>query len=611
MTKLFIVESPTKIKKIRSFLGRDFTVLATVGHFRDLPDHAGVVINGDRIEPHYEVTSSGKRPLEAIRKAAKGRCEVYLATDPDREGEAIAWHVTEALGPRHRYFRVTFHAVTKEAVQTAVATPGTLNQDLVDAQQARRILDRIVGYLVSPILKSGTGDPGARSAGRVQSVALRIVVDREREILNFRAVTYGALDAHFEKDGIAFKAPLTAIGDRAVHHDTTVSEVQALAEAINDDEFAIDSVVEKQRKRKPKPPFDTSSLQQAASVVLKLAPRATMDACKELFEGGFITYPRTDSFLLDPSAVAGARTLIAERYPPAYLPEREPRFASKGGQEAHEAIRPTDWHREALGGSCGLSDDARHLYELIWIRFIASQMAPGLDRHIMAVLNPNSRPDLQFTAKGTAVVFDGWRRILTASEDDEREGGDPALPPLAEGERLRPVAIKAESRQTKPPARFTAAQLIRVLEKAGVGRPSTYASILETLLGRGYVVEQRRKLVPTATGSRVTAFLLEHFAQSFMDLTFTAELEAQLDAIAGGAGVWCRLVQDQYQALLKRCTQLGLPASPFAPPERICPKCRAPLTFRSGTSKRGPWAFWGCRRYPKCKFKEDTEPSAA
>ncbi|MBI5595238.1 MAG: type I DNA topoisomerase [Elusimicrobia bacterium] len=589
--KLVIVESPNKVRKIKDFLGADYRVAASFGHVRDLPIKGGLAVafEDGHIRPTYLMLERAGRHIAELTELAKKAEAVLLATDPDREGEAIAWHVSELLGKRP-YKRVVFHAVTKAEVEKAVAKPRDLDRRLVDSQQARRVLDRVVGWLVSPTLRRVGKE--ARSAGRVQSVALRLVAEREKEINRHNTVDYFILEAKLSKPGapppfvarlIAWKGvPLAQrLRDAAVAEKTV--------EWCRKQPWKVLSCERKENARNAPPPFSTATVQQAASVRLGLNPDATMKLLQSLFEDGKITYHRTDSTALAPEAVAMARAVIAKAFPPEYLPEKPIIHATKAAnaQEAHEAIRPThpDDGADALG-----SGDLGKLYKLIWQRFIACQMSPGRDQ--MTTLEAACAPDAWklpdgavvpmgvFQAKGKVLLFDGWRKLTgedateeakkkpvkkkgeAAEEDDET---DDELPMLEPGDALSLEDLAARKRATKPPPRYTQASLIKRLEHDGIGRPSTYANIMKTILERGYVKEEKRKLSATPLGLKVTDFLVRNYKGNFIELDYTARLEDALDRIARGEADWEKVVTEASFAVRDLARKAGLWYDPLAP----------------------------------------------
>jgi len=591
--KLVIVESPSKAKKIKDFLGAGFRVAASFGHVRDLPvsGDLSVAFGEGKVKPTYKTLERALRAIGELSELAKQSEEVLLATDPDREGEAIAWHVSQLLGERP-YRRVVFHAVTKAEVQKAVANPRPLDMRLVDAQQARRVLDRVVGWLVSPTLRRVGRQ--AKSAGRVQSVALRLVAEREREIGKFKVVDYFTLRAQLEKPGAPppFSAKLVAWKSRPLAQrlkDPAVAE--KAVEWCKRQQWRVLSCERREAGRNAPPPFSTATVQQAASVRLGLNPDVAMKLLQGLFDNGHITYHRTDSTALAPEAIEMARRIVARDFPPEYLPKEPIIHATKSAnaQEAHEAIRPT--HPESGPDALGGGEEGK-LYRLIWQRFIACQMAAGRDQHTTldvacapeAWKEPGKEPCPMgiFQAKGKVTLFDGWRRLAgeDATEeaklkgkggkkgeeaDAEDEESEDELPMLEPGDALDLLDMSAQKRSTKPPPRYTQASLIKKLEHDGIGRPSTYANIMRTILERGYVLEQKRKLHATPLGLSVNEFLVRHFTGNFIDLSYTARLEEDLDRISRGEADWERVVTEASFAVLKLAQRAGLRGNPLQP----------------------------------------------
>ncbi len=587
--KLVIVESPNKVRKIKDFLGPGYRVAASFGHVRDLPAAGGLAVafEGGRIIPTYVMIDRSSRHVSELAALAKGADEVILATDPDREGEAIAWHVSQLLGER-KYSRVVFHAVTKAEVTKAMAKPRPLDRHLVDAQQARRVLDRVVGWVVSPTLRRVAKE--ARSAGRVQSVALRLAAEREKEIKKHSSVDYFVLSAKLEKAGSPppFAAKLVTwknhpLGQR-LRDPALAEKTVAWAKAVDWKVLACDR---RDGARNAPPPFTTATVQQAASVRLGFNPDAAMKLLQSLFEDGKITYHRTDSTALSPEALAEARAVIKKQFAPDYLPPAPIIHATKAAnaQEAHEAIRPT--HPESGPDALG-SGDAGKLYRLIWQRFIACQMAPGRDSitTIDAACDPGgwktdrgeAVPMGIFQAKGKVTLFDGWRRLAgeDATEETKRKGkkdgdepeddeSDGELPLLNPGDALTLLDLAALKRTTKPPPRFTQASLIKKLEAEGIGRPSTYAAIMRVIMERGYVKEEKRKLHATELGISVTDFLVRNYTGNFIDMDYTARLEDDLDKIARGEADWEKVVTEASFAVIALARRAGLWYDPLAP----------------------------------------------
>ena len=630
---LVIVESPAKAKTINKYLGPDYIVLASYGHIRDLPSKDGSVLPDDDFAMHWEVDAKATKRLSEIAEEAKKASRVILATDPDREGEAISWHVLEVLNKKKvlkdtEVERVTFNAITKSAVLEAMANPRQLDMELVEAYLARRALDYLVGFNLSPVLWRKL--PGARSAGRVQSVALRIVVDREMEIERFKPQEYWSVEADMMADSPPFTTRLVKHEGKRVQRLDIVSEAMATAarNAIDSGDFTIKSVEKKPAKRSPAPPFTTSTLQQEASRKLGFTAQRTMQAAQKLYEGvddtgGLITYMRTDGVFVTPEGIAQAREAISERFGPAYVPA-EPRYykvKAKNAQEAHEAIRPTNMMRHP--DSVHLDADLKRLYELIWKRMIASQMESArMDRTTIEIETPDGQTGLRAT--GQVVVFDGFiaayeegrdERQKGASEDEDDDGG--RLPALKEGAKAQVQAIRTDQHFTEPPPRFSEATLVKKLEELGIGRPSTYASILTTLRDREYVRMDKNRFYPEDKGRLVTAFLEQFFAK-WVEYDFTAALEGQLDEVSAGELNWKELLRSFWgdfhaatqaagelrtTAILDHLNEaLGahiFPDKGDGKDPRLCPLCaEGQLSLK--TSRYG--AFIGCSRYPDCKY---------
>ncbi|WP_427792777.1 type I DNA topoisomerase [Brevundimonas diminuta] len=635
---LVIVESPAKAKTINKYLGSDYKVLASYGHVRDLPSKDGSVLPDDDFAMHWEVDAKASKRLSEIAEAAKAADRVILATDPDREGEAISWHVLEILNKKKALKdtdvqRVTFNAITKSAVLEAMANPRQLDMELVDAYLARRALDYLVGFNLSPVLWRKL--PGARSAGRVQSVALRIVVDREMEIERFKAQEYWSVEADLIADSPPFTARLVKHKGKRVQRLDIVSEAMATAarEAVHSGDFTIKSVEKKPAKRSPAPPFTTSTLQQEAARKLGFTAQRTMQAAQKLYEGvddtgGLITYMRTDGVYVTPEGIAQAREAIGQRFGPAYVPA-EPRYyktKAKNAQEAHEAIRPTNILRSP--DTLRLENDLQRLYELIWKRMIASQMESArLDRTTVEIETPDGRTGLRAT--GQVVVFDGFIAAYEEGRDEKQKGAEEdedecgRLPALKEGAKAKVEAIRTDQHFTEPPPRFSEATLVKKLEELGIGRPSTYASILTTLRDREYVRMDKNRFYPEDKGRLVTAFLEQFFAK-WVEYDFTAALETQLDEVSAGDLDWKTLLRRFWQdfhaatqaagelrttAILDHLNEaLGahiFPDKGDGSNPRECPVCHeGQLSLK--TSRFG--AFIGCSRYPECKY---TRPVAS
>ena len=556
---LVIVESPAKAKTINKYLGPDYKVLASYGHVRDLPSKDGSVLPDDDFAMNWEVDAKAAKRLSEIAEAAKGSSRVILATDPDREGEAISWHVLEVLQKKRalkdtEVQRVTFNAITKGAVLEAMAQPRQIDMELVDAYLARRALDYLVGFTLSPVLWRKL--PGARSAGRVQSVALRIVVDREMEIERFKPQEYWSVEADLVADSPPFLARLVKHEGKRVQRLDIRDEAMAHAAraAIAAGGLTIRAIEKKPVRKSPPPPFTTSTLQQEAARKLGFTAQRTMQAAQRLYEGvdetgGLITYMRTDGVSISPEGLAQTREVIGDRFGPAYLPS-EPRYykaKAKNAQEAHEAIRPTNLTRHP--DSVRLESDLQRLYELIWKRTVASQMEQArLDRTSVEVETADGRTGLRAT--GQVVAFDGYMAVYEEGrderprqgvDDEEDEGG--RLPALKEGTTAKVEAIRAEQHFTEPPPRYSEATLVRKLEELGIGRPSTYASILTTLRDRNYVRMDKNRFIPEDKGRLVTAFL-EQFFRKWVEYDFTAALETRLDEVSAGELDWKALLRE-------------------------------------------------------------------
>ena len=581
MTKrLLIVESPTKARTIQNYLGSDYTVLASVGHVRDLPksNKDAVDIEGGFI-PRYVIPAEKREVIEKIERAATKADEIYLATDPDREGEAIAWHIKEVAGLK-KPKRVVFHEITKEAVEEALAHPRGIDENLRRAQEARRVLDRIVGYDLSGLIwkKVRYG----LSAGRVQSPALRILAEREREIKAFIPVTYFVLSALFKsKTG---EMPTVCAEQPATHE-----EAERIVRLGRSAQWSVASVTEKAEERNPRPPFTTSTLQQTASTRLGFAPSRTMRAAQKLYEAGHITYMRTDSVNLGAEAVTKMASVIEKEFGTEYLQVRVYKTTSKNAQEAHEAIRPTDASHEKAGAT----PDETALYALIRTRALASQMSAAKIMRTSVSAKADAAIPL-FTANGSRMLFPGWLAL-----DTDARGEDVELPHLIEGAALTLLSLGSEEKQTEPPNRYTEAGLIKELEKRGIGRPSTYASIMKTIQDRGYVEKLGRSLKPTATGMVVSGWLEENFPEYVSD-TFTAEMEDELDEIARGERGYTETLSAFYGPFekavhakdkLPKATSLG-----DVPSEFPCPLCGGPMELKLG---RGG-VFMSCKKYPDC-----------
>ena len=618
-----VVESPAKARTISRILGAKYDVLASVGHVRDLPERDLGVDIEHGFRPNYVVPKEKSRTIKEIKVAARKATSVYLATDPDREGEAIAWHLLEAasLGSADLY-RVVFHEITPEAVQEAFRHPRSIDMNLVDAQQARRVLDRLVGYRLSPFLwrKVRKG----LSAGRVQSVAVRLVAEREREILNFNPKEFWTIEARLDKAGSVpvFRAKLAGIaGKREKLEIPNETESRRLVAALQSSTYSVEKVQTKGQPRRPSAPFITSTLQQEASRRHGFSTKKTMAVAQGLYEGialgpegevGLITYMRTDSTNVAASAVAEARSYIADKYGKEFLPPSARAYRSKvkGAQEAHEAIRPTSIRREPDVVRRFLNNDQYRLYTLVWQRMVASQMADALfDQTTVDVMaSASGIPGYLLKATNLQLQFAGFRQVYIEGRDDEDEedlGSNP-LPELLSGDPLRLESLEPKQNFTEPPARFTEAMLIKALEEKGIGRPSTYAPTMSTIQDRGYVEKEGRLLKPSELGLVVNDLLVEHFPD-FVDAGFTAQMEDELDDVAGGDRKWQPVVEQFYSPLEKQL-EVAKTAAPKQVQEtdEVCQECQRPMVIRWG--RRGK--FLACTGFPECKGSRALEGEA-
>ncbi len=624
---LVIVESPTKAKALRGFLGRNYRVLASMGHIRDLPSKSLGVDVEHNFRPTYHLCSGGRKTLKRLRETAEQATAIYLATDPDREGEAIAWHVLKAIKvPQKTVHRITFHEITPHAIEAALSTPGNLDMDLVNAQQARRILDRLVGYQVSPLLWKAIKGHKGLSAGRVQTVALRLVVERDRDIESFVPVEYWTVDAEFSKvdDDRRFRARLVRIGKEKPDLKTE-ADAQIVVEALEGADYRVLKVKKRRRSREPYPPYTTSTLQQDAANRLHWRADKTMRIAQQLYEGvelpdegtvGLITYMRTDSTHVAEPAQQEARDVIRRYWGDEYLPERPPTYKTRAkvAQEAHEAIRPTSCARTPRDLREHLSADQSKLYELIWRRFIASQMKPAVyNVTTVDIASARLGQDLPyvFRASGRELLFPGFLKAYVVEKEkptEEDGAADQMLPPLANGEPLALHGLFPEQHFTKPPPHFTEASLIKELERLGIGRPSTYAGIIRTILKREYVERKHKSLLATGLGFVVCDFLVGHFPDVFV-VDFTAQMEEELDCIARGERVWIEVLRQFYgpfAATMEQAQRSALDAPLTAPTAyeegdhtgEKCPECEGRVVIREGKYGR----FRACVNFPKCKW---------
>ena len=609
---LVIVESPAKARTIEKILGKDFNVMASLGHVRDLPQYRFGVNVAEDFAPSYEVPKNKKDTVQKLAKAAKGAKAVYLATDPDREGEAISWHLLEASDIKGMPVRrIVFHEITKTAITEAFDNPREIDMDLVDAQQARRVLDRVVGYRLSPLLwrKLEKG----LSAGRVQSAALRMVSDREQEVTAFVPKEYWTIEADLNKQKTAKKTAFRALlhnqkGKRGKISIDNEDQSKAIGTALEGAAYKVDKVDKKQAKRNPSPPFTTSTLQQEAGRKLRFTAKKTMAVAQQLYEGlpvgnegqiGLITYMRTDSPSVSNDARNEARKYISEKFGAAYVPSspRAYKARSKGAQEAHEAIRPTSCYRDPAAMKSYLSNDQSKLYELIWKRMVASQMSSALLDQTTAHVEANGSAETYlFRATGSVTAFPGFLTLYHEDADDTADGEkQPPLPTLSPGETLEFLALQQKQHFTQPPPRYTEASLIKALEENGIGRPSTYAPTLSTIQDRKYIQKEKGRIHPTELGLRVNALLNEHFPD-IVNLGFTAAMEQEFDEISRGEREWVPVIRDFYNPFQEALDKAAA-AIPDEASGMFCEKCGEPMTVKAGRNGR----FLSCSGYPKCK----------
>ncbi|MDD6158434.1 MAG: type I DNA topoisomerase [Oscillospiraceae bacterium] len=608
-TDLVIVESPAKAKTIEKYLGSGYKVVASMGHLRDLPkSKMGVDIEAGFV-PNYIPVPGREDVIEDLRKRSKSAGTVYLATDPDREGEAISWHLKELLElPDSKARRVTFNEITKKVVQEGIANPRDIDQDLVDAQQARRILDRIVGYKLSPLLwrKVRRG----LSAGRVQSAATRLVLDRENEIRAFKPEEYWHLDASLSRGkGGAMSVRYHGDGEKK-RELRSESEVDEVCHDVENAPWTVHSVKRGERTRSPSPPFITSTLQQEASRRLNMPPRRTMSVAQQLYEGvdiegrgtvGLITYMRTDSLRLSDDALSAAADYIRGRYGDAYYPGKPRTFKTKAGaQDAHEAIRPSDVNLAPEMVKQDLTPEQYRLYRLIWGRFTASQMSNAVYDNVSVDVESAGH---HFRAGYSELKFPGYTAVYEEKSDEEEEIQKKPLPNLQEGEALELKKLSREQRFTSPPARYTEATLIRAMEEKGIGRPSTYAPTISNITKREYVAKEGKYLKPTSLGEVITQLMEEHFPD-IVDLKFTARMEDELDKVEEGKNDWVKLLDDFYQGFAQEMdtAEKALEGKRYNVPDEvtdeICEKCGRNMVVKSGRFGR----FLACPGYPECDF---------
>ncbi|MCR8684920.1 type I DNA topoisomerase [Campylobacter ureolyticus] len=601
MKNLVIVESPAKAKTIKKFLGKDYDVIASVGHIRDLPKTTfGIKIDGNKFEPEYRISSDHSKVVKEIKEKAKKAEKIYLATDEDREGEAIAYHIAMAIGKDPLSLpRIVFHEITKDAILNAVKNPRTVDMDSVNAQQARRLLDRIVGYRLSPLLNQKIQK--GLSAGRVQSASLKLVVDKEREIKAFKPVEYHSIDAIFKDD---LESEFVEFNGKKMDKLSVKNEKEAknIVEICKNETYKIREIESRQRKTNPQPPFMTSTLQQTASSNLSFSPRKTMMIAQSLYEGvntpngGAITYMRTDSLNLSKEAVSKARDLIKKDFGDKYLPKKANIYTTKtkGAQEAHEAIRPTDLSFTPQMANQTLPKDEARLYELIYNRFLASQMTPSLSE-IQNVFVAGKKTE--FKISGRKVLFDGFYKVYGASDKDK------ILPNLKVGDEMFLQKISSKQNFTEPPARYSEASLIKKLESLGIGRPSTYAPTISLLTSRKYVEVQKRQLIPTEIAFKVIEVLEEHF-KSIVDSKFTSQMEEKLDNVADEKSDWQEILANFYYPFMQKIEdgKKNIKSQKIAIPiDEKCPDCGGELVKRSGRFGE----FIACSNFPKCKYSRN------
>ncbi len=603
---LVIVESPAKAKTIKQYLGKSYSVIASMGHVRDLPKSQLGVDLEHQFAPKY-ITIRGKGDLlSKLKKEAKAAKKIYLATDPDREGEAISWHLAQLLNiDETSNCRIAFNEITKNAVQAAIKEPRPIDMDLVNAQQARRVLDRIVGYKISPILwrkvKKGL------SAGRVQSVATRLIVDREREIDAFVPEEYWTVVAKLKtQDGTLFESSLSGKNGKSIK-PKTAQEVDAISAELKAQEFFVANTKKSEKKRNPAPPFTTSTLQQEASRKLNFTVKKTMLAAQKLYEGvaipghgtvGLITYMRTDSLRLSADAIADAREQIQAKYGEAQLPLKPNVYKTKNNaQDAHEAIRPTYASIKPADVKDVLPGDMYKLYKLIWERFIACQMKPAVYETVSADIKAGA---YELKASGSKLVSKGYMSVYVEGRDDDETEKDHVLPSLKKGEKLTLSAISTDQHFTQPPQRYTEATLIKILEEKGIGRPSTYAPTITTITARGYVTREKKQLLPTELGTVVTDIMTEHFP-NIVGVAFTAEMEKELDGVEEGSVDWVQILDAFYGPFASTLEiadeKIGKVKIEDEKSDVVCDKCGRIMVYKMGRFGK----FLACPGFPECR----------
>ena len=609
--KLVVIEGPGKRDTLKKYLGPEYEVLATKGHIRDLPSKGFAVNINNNFEPHYEEMPDKKDIISDLKKKASKAEKVYLATDPDREGEAISWHIAHILGMKpDEKCRIKYNEISKKAVQEALNHPDVINQQMVDAQQARRILDRLVGYKLSPIICKAI-KPNL-SAGRVQSIALKLVVDREKEIRDFKPEEYWTITAELLKNKQMFKASLTSYNSKKIKPKNK-EEVDKILADLNNATYKIASIKKSKTKSNPLPPFTTSTMQQDALNKLGMNLKKTSQCAQNLYEGveiagegkvALITYIRTDSTRVADDAMAAARNFVANKYGSNFIPVKPNVYASKkNAQDAHEAIRPINIERTPESVKASLNPDNYKLYKLIYERFLASQMAPAIYDSVAVDVDANS---YTFHATGRTVDFEGYTIIYKAYSDSEEEK-EGKIPKLEEGEIVDLNALKPEQKFTKPPARYTEASLVKAMEEKGIGRPATYAPTITILATRGYTEKEGKSLKPTELGETVSDYLDKYF-KGVINVKFTANMENRLDDIAENGEKWQDVVGSFWNGFKNLLLNADKRSVGFKKPavetEEICEKCGGKMVIREG--KYGK--FLGCSNFPKCKNVKSLEP---
>lgn len=609
--KLVVIEGPGKRDTLKKYLGPEYEVLATKGHIRDLPSKGFAVNINNNFEPHYEEMPDKKDIISDLKKKASKAEKVYLATDPDREGEAISWHIAHILGMKpDEKCRIKYNEISKKAVQEALNHPDVINQQMVDAQQARRILDRLVGYKLSPIICKAI-KPNL-SAGRVQSIALKLVVDREKEIRDFKPEEYWTITAELLKNKQMFKASLTSYNSKKIKPKNK-EEVDKILADLNNATYKIASIKKSKTKSNPLPPFTTSTMQQDALNKLGMNLKKTSQCAQNLYEGveiagegkvALITYIRTDSTRVADDAMAAARNFVANKYGSNFIPAKPNVYASKkNAQDAHEAIRPINIERTPESVKASLNPDNYKLYKLIYERFLASQMAPAIYDSVAVDVDANS---YTFHATGRTVDFEGYTIIYNAYSDSEEEK-EGKIPKLEEGEIVDLNALKPEQKFTKPPARYTEASLVKAMEEKGIGRPATYAPTITILATRGYTEKEGKSLKPTELGETVSDYLDKYF-KGVINVKFTANMENRLDDIAEKGEKWQDVVGSFWNGFKNLLLNADKRSVGFKKPavetEEICEKCGGKMVIREG--KYGK--FLGCSNFPKCKNVKSLEP---